>query len=255
MDVTGFSPMNEETTDRKLNNIDSIPSLSQLRLLLEEERAAENKPVQTDYPVLFASERFPSGIPSASQLRFLQSQEKKNQEEQLRAVRTVPDDAFEEEDDEPAIPEEKEIRTAPIKAEPKRAAVVKRPAPARKEQNRAAVRLVPKVLRKKNHAKQETSKAVKAEVIQTFAPVEEQETVSPEEKMSASLASMKKIIGELAAAKKALNAPGEQPAEYNKFTQEPTEPENDSFTDFEPEEFIPDVSEEHKEKKKSFFFR
>ena len=260
MDVTGFSPMNEETTDRKLNNIDSIPSLSQLRLLLDEERAAENKPAETDYPVLFASDRFPSGIPSASQLRFLKAQEKKKQEteDSFRVVRTVSRDAFdsEEKDEAPikAIPEEKEIRMAPSKAEPKKAAVVKRAVPARKEQSRAAVRLVPKALRKKNPAKQETSKAVKAEAIQTFAPVEEQETVSPEEKMSASLASMKKIIGELAAAKKALDAPGKQPAESNKITQEYAEPENDFSPDFEAEEFVPEAKEKQAEKKNSFFF-
>ena len=270
MDVTGFSPMNEETTDRKLNNIDSIPSLSQLRLLLDEERAAENKPAETDYPVLFASDRFPSGIPSASQLRFLQAQEKKAQEkkaqekktqeteEQFRVVRSVSRDTFdsEENDDEPitAIPEEKEIRMAPSKAEPKKTAVVKRAVPARKEQSRTAVRLVPKALRKKNHAKQDAGKAIKDEPIQTFAPVEKQETESPEEKMSASLASMKKIIGELAAAKKALNAPGEQPAESNKITQEYAEPETDFFPDFEAEEFVPEVKEEQAEKKNSFFF-
>lgn len=68
-----------ETTEYASGRLASIPSLSQLKELQEEAMRAEGREiVREDPPVVFASERFPSGIPSASQLRSLQSQEQKD---------------------------------------------------------------------------------------------------------------------------------------------------------------------------------
>ena len=68
-----------ETTEYPSGRLASIPSLSQLKELQEEAMRAEGREiVREDPPVVFASERFPSGIPSASQLRSLQSQDQKD---------------------------------------------------------------------------------------------------------------------------------------------------------------------------------
>ncbi len=195
MNEKGFPSYDEGTEEKKLN-IASIPTLSQLKLLLEEEMAEENRVVEPDPPVEFASDRFPNGIPSASQLRFLQSQEKK------------PHAA------EPELAGKEESR-APVQSAPKRVTPVKK-ADARKGGMIVNVR---QALRKRSNAEKPGAvraaapKAEKPQAKKEEPAAAEEPRNEAEEKLFASLSSMKKILDEFAAAQKAIGDPGERTAQ------------------------------------------
>ena len=101
MKGSGFSARNTRTTEYGNSGIDALPTSAQLRALLEDAKPEEEpeaeapQAVEPAPDVRFASERFPSGIPSVSQLQSLLNEpEEEPEAEAPQAVTPTPEVRF-----------------------------------------------------------------------------------------------------------------------------------------------------------------